>query len=361
MKISKVHTNYFSQQNKTTRLLSAQNLSNNSTTPYAKDSFVKSKAVSFGDEFERFKANMNFDPINASEAQLDEYAEFFHDNEDFYQVVNDRYWSFWRYENYVKNRDSAFDKLRPRIEKVKQRKNAYLKTKTELTEKQINADKNLAEQKTMVKKEFLNPLELNTKYNNTVQLPAGILLYGNSTLVQKDEFQKWLKKESAQYDCNMQTVSYNPNNSEDSFKKIIKSLEDAKLYNKITGKHTILNVDGIDKLLTNLNDFDAFDYIDYFKNIVEVASKNYNTTILLKTNIDLDDFDSASISDHRFPIKINLIEGLTPEEQKSLNDANSGLEHLKEQTEKGKKMYRKWTEYVETDWGPGNPSYDIGL
>lgn len=61
--------------------------------------------------------------------------------------------------------------------------------------------------------------------------------------------------------------------------------------------------------------------------------------MLLKTNMPLEDFDSAVIAPHRFPKKVNLKAGITPKEKEELERINKQLNALKADANKASSYY----------------------
>lgn len=79
-------------------------------------------------------------------------------------------------------------------------------------------------------------------------------------------------------------------------KKIFKASE---LEYQKTGKRTIVEIHNLDELLTRETRRDVI-AIAHFKSFAELASEKYHTTMLMRTDKPLENFESASISCGRF-------------------------------------------------------------
>ena len=87
-------------------------------------------------------------------------------------------------------------------------------------------------------------------------------------------------------------------------KKILKASE---LEYQKTGKRTIVEVHNLDKLLTSKTKKDLIT-IAHFKSFAELASEKFHTTILMRTDKPLENFESASIGPNRFLVKLKIKE-----------------------------------------------------
>lgn len=82
----------------------------------------------------------------------------------------------------------------------------------------------------------------------------------------------------------------------------IATINDKKTNYQASGMRTLL----FDELLTNDDTLEGRAMIGRFKNFIENISQKYHTTVLMKTNKDLGDFEEASIGDQRFDLKIKI-------------------------------------------------------
>ncbi len=133
----------------------------------------------------------------------------------------------------------------------------------------------------------------------------GILLYGpaEKTRIIADSIRKSL-------DVNYKEYDFLENGNTDMLKAVFdlkKILKASELEYQKTGKRTIVEVHNLDKLLTSKTKKDLIT-IAHFKSFAELASEKFHTTILMRTDKPLDDFESASISCGRFPVKLKIKE-----------------------------------------------------
>lgn len=133
----------------------------------------------------------------------------------------------------------------------------------------------------------------------------GILLYGpaEKTRIIADSIKKSL-------DVNYKEYDFLENGNTDMLKAVFdlkKILKASELEYQKTGKRTIVEVHNLDELLTSKTKKDLIT-IAHFKSFAELASEKFHTTILMRTDKPLDDFESASISCGRFPIKLKIKE-----------------------------------------------------
>ena len=133
----------------------------------------------------------------------------------------------------------------------------------------------------------------------------GILLYGSAekTRIIADSIRKSL-------DVNYKEYDFLENGNTDMLKAVFdlkKILKASEIEYQKTGKRTIVEVHNLDKLLTSKTKKDLIT-IAHFKSFAELASEKFHTTILMRTDKPLENFESASISCGRFPIKLKIKE-----------------------------------------------------
>ena len=133
----------------------------------------------------------------------------------------------------------------------------------------------------------------------------GILLYGpaEKTRIIADSIKKSL-------DVNYKEYDFLENGNTDMLKAVFdlkKILKASELEYQKTGKRTIVEVHNLDELLTSKIKKDLIT-IAHFKSFAELASEKFHTTILMRTDKPLENFESASISCGRFPIKLKIKE-----------------------------------------------------
>ena len=133
----------------------------------------------------------------------------------------------------------------------------------------------------------------------------GILLYGpaEKTRIIADSIRKSL-------DVNYKEYDFLENGNTDMLKAVFdlkKILKASELEYQKTGKRTIVEVHNLDKLLTSETEKDVI-AIAHFKSFAEVASEKFHTTILMRTDKPLENFESASIGPNRFLVKLKIKE-----------------------------------------------------
>ena len=133
----------------------------------------------------------------------------------------------------------------------------------------------------------------------------GILLYGpaEKTRIIADSIRKSL-------DVNYKEYDFLENGNTDFLKAVFdlkKILKASELEYQKTGKRTIVEVHNLDKLLTSKTKKDLIT-IAHFKSFAELASEKFHTTILMRTDKPLENFESASIGPNRFLVKLKIKE-----------------------------------------------------
>ena len=133
----------------------------------------------------------------------------------------------------------------------------------------------------------------------------GILLYGSAekTRIIADSIRKSL-------DVNYKEYDFLENGNTDMLKAVFdlkKILKASELEFQKTGKRTIVEVHNLDKLLTSKTKKDLIT-IAHFKSFAELASEKFHTTILMRTDKPLENFESASIGPNRFLVKLKIKE-----------------------------------------------------
>lgn len=132
---------------------------------------------------------------------------------------------------------------------------------------------------------------------------------GNGILLKGDNLKTKIIANSIKksLDINYTEVEFTFPNVFESIQRIVKVAEDAKVEYQKTGKRTILEINNLDKFLTNESD-ENLRMIARFKSFAELVSEKYHTTLLMRTNLPYNNFECASIGTNRFPIKIKIKE-----------------------------------------------------
>lgn len=154
------------------------------------------------------------------------------------------------------------------------------------------------------KREFINFIasERAGQLKDSRIIKNGILLHGSEdvTRITADAIKNTV-------DANYVKISFNKEKPSDVIDEMINKAQEAEKLFEETRKRTILEVDNLDELLTKWKDNEAnMELINEFKSFTEDISKNYHTTILMRTNKTLNEFESASIASHRLGMHIEV-------------------------------------------------------
>lgn len=133
----------------------------------------------------------------------------------------------------------------------------------------------------------------------TEKITNGILLYGSdvATRITADGIKNSV-------DANYVKITFDKEKPMEIIEAMVKNAEKAEALFNQTGKRTILEMDKLDEMLTSKDNISGIAMIGRFKGLAEHISKDYHTTILLRTSKALDDFEEASIAPHRFGIQM---------------------------------------------------------
>lgn len=360
----RIQANYFSYspvQKKNTNFRPVQN---KVSTPVV-DTFT-SKNVSFGESISvsNFRVYDRFDPVKASDSELDNMAVIFNNEsvEDIEKNIDLRYKNEALISDAESKKQIAKDRLIPRLKKVQEDKRKQLEIVNNLTEKDKNSIHNISAQKLKLTQDYLVPLESKIAGNQDVPVADSILVYGDIDYYKKNDFRKWLFEAASQIGVRAVKVdgySYNP---EKIFKNLNSAIENAKRYNELTGLHSIIFIDDFDRFYADVNQNKALGYVNDFNAMLKNAAKNYHTTFVFQSDDFLENTDSDFIANKGCNLKIELNDGLTQDDKAALKSAKYKLEKYEEKS-KQTKNYFGWETFSYDDdihWGPGDLAYEIG-
>lgn len=333
MKISPI-----SNFNSTQKLNKNNNITNTINNPY-NFSFKSSDDV---DVYYVDFPLKNFDPLNAEENELKKLGEVFHKYSDVETLCKRRYGTglFTKYEN--TRAYQAYQKLSNSIDKTRKHKNDVVTQMNNILDKEITGEGNMMEKKMEVRNQFLDFLQIEQNTGRKVPIENGILIYGNSR--KKDDFINWLKNTS---ETAFKEIEYDEKKPFDSIKAIKQALKNAQTGYEYTDRRSILYIKNLDKLLTNESDENLI-MIAHFKSFAEVASSKYHTTLLFKTDLPLENFESASIATGRFGLKVKLTNELSENDEHKVKDLRQEITRLDKMTDKTNEYIK--TEEVTTYW-----------
>lgn len=306
------------------------------------DTFVKSgKNVSFGysdNSQKRVWNEYKFNPLEASDRILDEYAEIFH-KFDIDEIISERYPVGLFTSGRKEKQRIAQKRLKPRVQKVVDEKRELLLRNSELLKKMTLGESNIVKQKLAIQKRFLTPLELINEGNEDKYLPNGIFIYGSADTKDKHDFVNWIKTEALESKTGYKEILYKEN--PDMFlTEISKTLDANKAYYNNLHKHSIVYLNGADKLMSDKYNQESLDYINDLKQVLEKAAKDYHTTFIVLTDLSKDSFDDAVIGKHRFPLQLFLKDGIQPQEEEELEKIKTRLDHLEKMAARADDYYQ---------------------
>ena len=278
----------------------------------------------------------NFDPLNADEQELKKLGEVFHQYTDIEDLCKSKYGTslFIKYKN--SKAYEAYQKLTQAINETKKYKKGIVAEANKLVNKEISGEGNMLEKKLDVQNQFLNFIKIEKDTGRNAHIENGIIIYGNST--KKDEFINWLKNTS---ETAFKEIEYDEKKPFDSIKAIKQALKNAQTGYEYTDKRTILHIKNLEKLLTNKSKENII-MIAHFKSFAEMASKKYHTTLLFKTDLPLENFESASIGPNRFGLKVKLTKELSEKDEQKLKELRQEINRLDN-------MALKKEEYIKTE------------
>lgn len=284
----------------------------------------------------------NFDPLNADEQELKKLGEVFHQYKDIKDLCKKRYGTglFTKYEN--TRAYEAYQKLSKSINETREHKKELVAEANRLVNKEITGEGNMMEKKMEVKDSFLDFLKIEQNMGRKAPIENGILIYGNSR--KKDDFINWLKNTS---ETAFKEIEYDENKPFESIKAIKQALKNAQTGYEYTDRRSILYIKNLDKLLTNKSKENII-MIAHFKSFAEMASEKYHTTLLFKTDLPLENFESASIGPNRFRLKVKLTNELSENDEQKVKDLRQEITRLNNMADKTNE-YTK-TEEVMTYW-----------
>lgn len=291
----------------------------------------------------------NFDPLNADENGLKKLGEVFHKYKNIELLCKRRYpvGLFIKYQN--SRAYEAYQKLSQSINETREYKNKLVAEMNNLLNKEITGEGNMMEKKMEVKDSFLDLLKIEQNTGRKAPIENGILIYGNSR--KKDDFINWIKNTS---ETAFKEIEYDENKPFDSIKAIKQALKNAQTGYEYTDRRSILYIKNLDKLLTNKSKENLI-MIAHFKSFAELASEKFHTTLLFKTDLPLENFESASIATGRFGLKVKLTNELSESDEQKVKDIRQEITRLDKMTDKTNEYIKIKTIYIWEDYGSHLP------
>lgn len=334
MKIQSIQS-YSSTQHKN------KSRSNYLSSPIASLSSKKFHNPSFG-SFAGVHALRGFDPASSSWSasrlrilkrswsEMESLAEYFHDKSDSDIEFITREAHKWSSNNAKMAAARLIEAVKPiRVKKLKMAEEA------EALETSKGAGLgNVVEQADRVNRQFLSLLEAEKEGKNP-PITNGILVYGASA--EKGKFVDDLVKKAGVI---VKRFKYDSANPMRTIEDIVKTAEQAETTFQYSKARTILFIEDLDKMLTNKDNVAGIATIGRFKGFVEHMSRDYHTTIVMKTDKPLEEFEEASIAPHRFGIQVELKDGISRTELKRLEELNAEINRLDEKAKEAESLFK---------------------
>ncbi len=287
---------------------------------YTKDTFAKSI------NFTGYYYSINF----KAPRNLKKFAEHFWQEDDDYiksELCNGAITK--------KGRQQNFDTIMHYVNQVRAKMNKLGNKINELGPIVAGEYHDIVQQKRTVMHEFFDMLQAE-KNGLPSKVPNGILVYGNSK-DGIDELTNWIKSKSEIY---TKEIDFDAQEPLDSLAQMTELAKFAEQYYQASGVRTLLFVNNLDELLTNDDTLEGRAIIGRFKNFIENISQKYHTTVMMKTNKDLGDFEEASIGDQRFDLKIKINNRTaTPQEREKYKAAKEEFDRLINKSPIGVRTY----------------------
>ena len=238
----------------------------------------------------------------------------------------------------------SYERLMPLVQEEREKVQKYMEIVGLNSNEEAKRGIRLAEFKEQISYHFFRAVAArDLQSDHSASIPNGILLYGNDWRTKKD-LSDWMKEKS---NLRIVQVEYDRNNPRDSIDKLKEELIVSQQISDTGGKRTLLELKNFDELLSSSEKLESRILIAQFKSLVEDASKNYNTTLLMDTDKDIYSFEPASIGAQRFDIKLDVSR---PEEQYFEADREKAKKALIEYRDLGKSKPYYYTRTTRLDY-----------
>ena len=326
------------------------------TKPVNKYLKKKNQNTTSGDTFKKqinFKSLIHIDKLNLKKMSNDEITKY---AEVYYKQSEETLKNFCSPKLFNKDLNKqTYQTFLAQVNKVRNKMENLEKEINELGSIIVGDSYDTINQKRIINVEFFKMIEAE-KRGLDIEIPNGIMIYGDSKKG-IEELTNWVKNTEK---VNIKEMEYAIDDPMASIVKMYDEAEKAEKLYQVTGKRTILHIENLDELLTDHDTIQKRSLIGRFKMFIEHASKKFHTTILMTTQKDLNDFEEASIGDHRFNIKARINKKTaTIEEKKKYKKAKAEYERI---TKAEKEYWEKKPSYSNNDsyynsWGENYYSY----
>jgi len=256
--------------------------------------------------------------LTSTDSELRNLAEYFHNKSDdaIRSITSEAHnWS-------STNAKNAADKLIKFVTPIRDNKAKMLNKANELEIKKGTGVSNVVGQKVRLNNEFISLIAAE-KEGLRPNIKNGILIHGASKL--KDEFISWLTESSGAV---VKTIQHDVANPMKTISEIIKLAKDSEAAFNHSNTRTLIVVKDLDEMLIKPKNRDEVKLVSGFKSFAEDLSEKYHTTLIAKTDKNLDEFEPATIASNRLGVHVDLKDGISEDELKELGSLNSEVKRL---------------------------------
>jgi hypothetical protein len=224
------------------------------------------------------------------------------------------------YKDYEASR-ASFKKMVSAIKERKEVKRYVLERLSEIEIAKGIELENVTEQQFRVKKHFGDLVGLERKGTDVAKrIPNGIFIHGKSN-EKNNNFTSWfIKNTPVLFDKEKHIIKYIPEKPLKTLEEIkAKALEAKDIFN-MTKERTLLYVENLDELFTDYSTTEKRQIIARYKAFIEHVSEDFHTTLLMKSEKPVEDFESGTLGGQRFgglnlPIKSVIAQSELDEEE----------------------------------------------
>jgi len=256
--------------------------------------------------------------LTRTDSEMKDLAEYFHkkSNQEIKGVTSEAHnWS-------SKKAEETANRLISYVSPIRNEKSRKLNRISELEIKKGTGVSNVVGQKVRLNNEFISLIAAE-KEGLRPNIKNGILIHGASKL--KDEFISWLTESSGAV---VKTIQHDVANPMKTISEIIKLAKDSEAAFNHSNTRTLIVVKDLDEMLIKPKNRDEVKLVSGFKSFAEDLSEKYHTTLIAKTDKNLDEFEPATIASNRLGVHVDLKDGISEDELKELGSLNSEVKRL---------------------------------
>ena len=268
--------------------------------------------------------------LTRTDSEMKDLAEYFHkkSNQEIKGVTSEAHnWS-------SKKAEETANRLISYVSPIRNEKSRKLNRISELEIKKGTGISNLVGQKARLNGEFISLIAAE-KEGMKPSIKNGILIHGSSK--SKDDFINWLTESSGAV---VKTVQHDSANPMKTISDIIELAENAETAFNHSKTRTLIVVKDLDEMLKRPTNRDEVKLINGFKAFAEDLSEKYHTTLISKTDKNLEDFEPATIASNRLGVHVDLKDGITEDELKELGNLNAEIKRLDDKAEAASSKFK---------------------